>query len=401
MFSLLFYQCQTDEITVTPIENTPSTGDTITVSENITGDVTWTSGKTYILNDLIAVTGNATLTIEPCVVVKAAKGATGLVIVKGSKIDASGTSECPIIFTSTDDQLEPGEIVSPNLTGDDTGLWSGIFILGNAPVSSMTSSVVLSLLPLPDPDLGAFGGDVPGDDSGVLQYVSIRHTGYETAPDEVPCGLVLAGVGSGTTIDHVELFANQDDGFAVFGGTVNVSNVVTSAFKDDGFDCDMGYAGAMDNLIGIGGSSGNSSLELDGGEGTDNPAFTLKNASFKGSQNGGHYIGFRNGVNCMIENAYFFGFGAGAQVMLEEDADAANWLAGLIEVTNLEFNTSHLAAGNTTVESIFVDKGDNGNDAFTILVPDAAIVTTPGTGADKSVFAGWTVAGLTGGLNDF
>ena len=96
------------------------------------------------------------------------------------------------------------------------------------------------------------------DNSGTLAYVSIRHTGFETAPDETPCGLYLAGVGSGSTIDMVELYANVDDGFLVNGGTVSVKNVVTSHFGDDRYDCDKGYAGVMDNLIGIMGSENNS-----------------------------------------------------------------------------------------------------------------------------------------------
>ena len=50
---------------------------------------------------------------------------------------------CPIIFTSLQDQLEPGTIVSPNLTGDDKGLWSGLFILGQAPISTFNGQGVL------------------------------------------------------------------------------------------------------------------------------------------------------------------------------------------------------------------------------------------------------------------
>ena len=34
-------------------------------------------------------------------------------------------------------------------------------------------------------------------------------------------GLTLGGVGSGTTLDHIEVAYNLDDGFEFFGGTVN------------------------------------------------------------------------------------------------------------------------------------------------------------------------------------
>lgn len=398
--ALFFFQCQDDEIVETPKGGEPKAqGDTIVVSGNITSSVTWITGNTYILEDMVAVTNNATLTIQPCVVVKGAAGATGLIIDRGAKIDAQGTATNPIIFTSVNDQLKPGEIVSPNLTGEDTGLWSGIFILGDAPVSSQNPQNVVPLLP--QQPVYTYGGGVISDNSGTLKYVSIRHTGFETAPDETPCGLNLLGVGNGTTISHVELFANTDDGFLVAGGAVNASNIITSKFKDDGYDFDKGYSGTFDNIIGIGGNNNNFALELDGGENTTNPTFTIKNASFKGSQSGEDYIDFRQRVKCLIENAYFFGFDANSVVRLQQNADADNWIAGNINVTNLQFNTAHLAAGNTTIGAIFYDAGLNGNDAFTVRTPNAAIVTTPTTGANKSSFSGWTVADLTGALNGF
>ena len=403
---LLLVQCSSDSITITPFDLATNTGGTstsgtqgsiINVSTDITADITWTTGNTYILDSLITVSNGATLTIESCVLVKAENGATGLVIDKGANIDAQGTESCPIIFTSVDDALVNGDIVSPNLTAEDVGLWAGVFILGDAPVSTYSSPSTLELLP----GLPTYGGTNPTDDSGILSYVSIRHTGYETRPDEATCGLVLAGVGSGTTIDHVELFSNSDDGLVVQGGTVNITHLITSAFQDDGIDCDKGYGGTMDNLIGIGGNARNSSLELDGGEGASNPSFTLTNASFQGSQNSEYYIDFQQRVNCVISDAYFFGFDSVSTVILARDEDADNWLNDAIDVVNLEFNTSHLVAGNTTIGDIFVDKGANANDAFSTKAPDARIVTAPTVGADKSRFLRWTVADLIGALDDF
>jgi hypothetical protein len=353
----------------------------------------------YILENLVSVEGGATLTIEPCVLIKAAVGKTGLIISKNAKIDARGTPDCPIVFTSVLDELMPGDIVSPNLTGQDVGLWGGIFVLGNAPISSVQSSTIISLLP--QNPLYAFGGDDASDNSGELSYVSIRHTGFETAPAETPSGLTLGGVGNGTTIDNVELFANADDGFLMLGGTVEINNLVTSGFNDDGLDIDMGYSGTIDNVIAIGGSGKNSALELDGGEGAENPSYRIRNASFKGAIDGGYYIDFQNNVHCSIEDVYFFDFFEEAQVKLNMDQDAQNWLARSIDISRMEFNTSHLNAGNTTIETIFFDAGDNGNDAFTIRTPDASIVTSPTVGADKSSFDDWTVADAIGALNDF
>ena len=94
-------------------------------------------------------------------------------------------------------------------------------------------------------------------------------------------------------------------------------------------------------------------------------------------------IDFQQKVNCQIENAYFFGFDAGAIVKLDRDREADSWIDEMIDVSNLQFNTSHLSTGNTTIETIFVDAGLNGNDAFTIRVPDATIVTAPTTGGEQ------------------
>ena len=402
--SICFVQCQSDDITVTPIDDPTidpivTVFDTIDIYDPINTNQTWTSGNTYILHDLISVTDNATLTIEPGVLVKAMAGATGLVITKGAKIDAQGSAEQPIIFTAFEDMIQPGEILSPNLTSSDVKLWSGIFMLGCAPVSSRTTPAKFSRLP--DNPLFQYGGDVPTDNSGTLNYVSIRHTGYEISDDETPSGLNLGAVGNGTSISNVELLGNEDDALVLDGGTVNLQNVVSVFFMDDGIDCDRGWSGNIDNVIGVGADVFGAAIEVDGGEGTTNPSFTISNASFGGNLSGEAYIYFRAGVNCLIENVYFFNFDQAAEVKLRRDEDANNWINGQIDVTNLEFNTSHLSAGNTTIAQIFVDYGNDGSDAFSVRTPDASIVTTPTTGADKSVFAAWTVADLTGDLDDF
>lgn len=403
LISILFIQCQEDRVITTPIGNpNPVMGVTYEVNEPISVDETWTTGNTYVLNDLICVLDNATLTIEPGVVVKGATEKSGLVISQGSKIEANGTLTDPIIFTADEDEIEPGEIVSPNLTSEDVGLWGGIFLLGQAPVSFEfdPNPVVMSLLPMDACELN-FGGDDPSDSSGSMSFVSIRHTGAPQAPEEEPSGLVVAGVGSGTTIENVELYATKDDGLKIFGGTVDLTNIVLSHFGDDAIDIDNAWGGTIDNTIGSGANGSDSALELDGGEGTANATFTVRNTSFRGEMVGERYIEFRNNVNCLIENVYFFDFDGGAEVRLRKDDDAQNWLSESINVSNLQFNTSHLIDGNLTIEDIFVDTGDDMSNAFEVRLPDASIVTEPTTGADKSVFGGWTVASLTGILDAF
>src|SRR5690554_4622789 len=123
----------------------PANENVIGVSENITSNTTWETGKTYILQNRIAVTAGNTLTIQPGTVIKGEAGsgpnATALIVARGAKIDAQGTAAQPIIFTSVADEIEPGEIAGPNLDPTLDGLWGGVIILGNAPISASNQAV--------------------------------------------------------------------------------------------------------------------------------------------------------------------------------------------------------------------------------------------------------------------
>ena len=53
----------------------------------------------------------------------------------------------------------------------------------------------------------------------------------------------MAGVGSGTTIDHIQVTYAKDDAYEWFGGTVNCKYLIAYKTQDDDFDTDYGYAG--------------------------------------------------------------------------------------------------------------------------------------------------------------
>lgn len=99
------------------------------------------------------------------------------------------------------------------------------------------------------PEGDAFGGDRSDDDSGALTYVRIAYAGMVLAPNNETNGLSLAGVGRGTTIDHVEVREGADDCFEWFGGTADASHLVCVDPGDDGFDIEHGYAGHLRNLV--------------------------------------------------------------------------------------------------------------------------------------------------------
>ncbi len=260
------------------------------VTSDITTNTTWQTGTVYTLLGKIVVEPGVTLTIEPGVIVKADVGQGGnaswLVVARGAKILAEGTANSPIIFTSITDEIQPGMIVSPNLTPADRGLWGGLAILGNARISASDSNdedvsevSVEGLLPFDLNDI--YGGMDNADNSGVLRYVSIRHAGTNIGLGNQIDGLLLAGVGSQTVIDQVEVVAGFDDGVSWYGGAVNVSNLVTWSCGDDGIDTDQAWSGTLDNFAVI--TPNRTCFELDGPEGSYNATHTIQNGSILAS----------------------------------------------------------------------------------------------------------------------
>ena len=73
--------------------------------------------------------------------------------------------------------------------------------------------------------------------------MSLRHGGATVGPNNELNGLTLGSVGKGTTINHVEVVANSDDGIEFFGGNVDLKYGVVMFNDDDGFDWDQGYSG--------------------------------------------------------------------------------------------------------------------------------------------------------------
>jgi len=284
------------------------------VNTNITEDVTWKTGKVYILETRIAVEAGATLTIEPGVIIKGEAGtganATALLVARGATILAEGTVDAPIIFTTVADNIIPGQIASPNLDPDLNGLWGGVIVLGSARISASNengdvSEVQIEGIPTSDPN-GLYGGNNDADNSGVIKYISIRHGGTNIGSGNEINGLTLGGVGSGTVIENVEVVANQDDGIEWFGGTVNVKNVVVWNVGDDGLDTDQSWAGTVDNFFII--TVAGHNFELDGPEGTYKAGHTMKNGTVVASNSSRaaeDLINIDNNSIVTLENIYF------------------------------------------------------------------------------------------------
>ncbi|MDP5139240.1 MAG: hypothetical protein NWP83_02075, partial [Spirosomaceae bacterium] len=158
----------------------------------------------------------------------------------------------------------------PDETEEGQGRWGGLIILGKAPISvEVGAEAQIEGIPA-DESYGRYGGTEAADNSGVLEYVSIRHGGITIGANNEINGLTLGGVGSGTVINNVEVANTADDGIEFFGGTVNVTNALVWSQGDDGYDVDQAYAGTVTNFIYIAGNNSDHGLEIDGPEGSTN-----------------------------------------------------------------------------------------------------------------------------------
>ena len=210
-------------------------------------DYVWSSDTSYILDGRVYLEGGSSLTIEPGTIIRATESATAstaavLVITRDAQIFADGTAEEPIIFTSLRDT------VGMEIELGTRNLWGGLVVLGRAPVSvagGSTSIEGIEVIPgIPDDEnRSIYGGDEADDNSGIIRYVSIRYGGASIADGNEINGLTLGGVGSGTIVDFVEVYANLDDGVELFGGTVDVKHAAVSFCGDDSFDYDLGWVG--------------------------------------------------------------------------------------------------------------------------------------------------------------
>ena len=225
----------------------------VTDSDINAGDVVrWTADNVYVLDGAVFVEDGAELHIEAGTVVKAQDGqnvnASALVVARGGKIFAEGTATQPIIFTSIQDNISSPDL----LTYESRGLWGGVVILGHAGTNNPGDATgefkeiegVNELVGEGD-TRAQYGGSDDADNSGVMRYVSIRHTGInigESDGNEIQ-GLTLGGVGSGTTLEFIESYSSGDDGVEFFGGTVNLKYFISAFNADDAVDWDQGWRG--------------------------------------------------------------------------------------------------------------------------------------------------------------
>lgn len=406
MSSMMLVSCSDDDEEEQVIDATPG--------RTITADETWTADQIYTISGKFVVTNGATLTIEPGTIIKGAPGqgtsASALIIAQGAKIDAQGTAAEPIIFTSTTDNIQIGELVGTNLDRDDNQQWGGVLLLGKASISAENGDTESNIEGIPaDSGFGKYGGSDDSDNSGIMNYVSIRHGGISIGEGNEINGLTLGGVGTGTTLSNIEVYATLDDGVECFGGTVDLDNVLVYYQGDDGIDIDQSYSGTISNFAVICGNGiGDENLEIDGPEGSSNTdgLFTLSNGLCIIQSDDASAGDFKAGAQGMVNNVTFTNSGQEVKFRTKFDDNCVNTpdaYSNLVSVSpTLTFTEASIPSGVKVYDGDA--DSDNPTSCPAVLLADQvaanAAINMMGAGGtlDLTTVFAWTCAGQSGEL---
>ena len=349
-------------------------------------DVTWSADTTYVLDGYVFVESDATLTINPGTIIKgAASPSTGdassaLIISRGGQIFAEGTADFPIIFTAEFDLIDP-----PTLTPADKGLWGGLILLGEGVVG--VNGGVSNIEGIPSTEGRAeYGGDNNDDDSGILRYVSIRHGGDKLEANNEINGLTLGGVGRGTEIDFVEVYANLDDGIEWFGGAVEVKHACVSFCGDDSFDYDQSWDGKGQFWFTLQDDLSNRAGEWDGSEASDlQPQVSppIANCTFIGAgpvsnnEDNNDALRIRDDAAAHVDNSIFIDFARRA-IVIDNDAAQDSWqrfLDGDLTFSNNIY--FQFGAGSTFKDITSVSNSTNNDPLVQHLEDNANTIEDP------------------------
>ncbi len=211
----------------------------ITVQDSIFTNTHWTACNQYLLMGYVYVCQNATLTIDPGVIIKGDKNSKGsLIVERGSKLYANGTAAQPIVFTSN-------QPAGQRTYGD----WGGVILCGRAFVNWIGDQGQVE--GGPRSLYGGAGSDNNHDNSGAMHYCRIEFAGVAFSANNEINGLTFCGVGDATQIDHIQVSYSGDDSYEWFGGCVNCKYLVAYRGWDDDFDTDNGYRGKVQFGLGI------------------------------------------------------------------------------------------------------------------------------------------------------
>lgn len=363
-------------------------------------NVTLSSDYNYLLDGEVVIgngdaelTGSATpdeytLTIEAGTEVFG-ENDSYLVITRGSKINAAGTAENPITFSSVDEGYE------------GAGEWGGVVLMGFARTNADDGSGNVLAEAVGETEARYYGGSDNDDNSGIMQYVRITEGGYEVKTDEEINGLTLFGVGRGTTLDHIQVNSNQDDGIEFFGGTARVSHLVLTGNLDDSIDWDLGFQGNIQYALVTKVAESGYGMETDN-DGSDfdkapRSRPTLANVTIVGAAGADAGAKHREGTGAFVHNSIY----TGDDECLDVDDQSSEITNSELVYNNVIFN----CAANTSDDD---DDGAGNEYADAIVSAGGVIQTDPQLDANYKPASGDAQLGaavdfqstpVTGGIN--
>lgn len=313
------------------------------VCENITGDTTWTSETPILLQGLVFVeSGRLTIEAGAMIVGDASDGESdALVVTTGATIEAIGSADAPIVFTSALDNPQPGD-------------FGGVVLLGNAPINVGSANIE----GMGESANSQYGGNDPAHNCGALQYVRIEYAGSVFGTDNELNGLTLGGCGTNTSLSYIQSHRGLDDGIEFFGGTAGMTHAVISFPGDDGLDWDEGYQGEI-QFIAITGQ-GDNGIEADnlGDDPTatpmSNPTIWNMTIDCAGDERG---MNLRVGTGGSLNNVIITNCGK-EPFDIRGAESVANWNNGALTMNHvIAFNN-----GDFEVEEGVDDEGEDLND---------------------------------------
>lgn len=204
--------------------NGPNNSDEYTLRGELTDRLELQSGETYILSGGYTVKNGGLLKINKGVtIISEDDGDVDYILVEqGGMIDAQGTANEPIVFTSEN---------------KEAGAWGGIHICGRAPINLVGGAGKSEI------GDANYGGTDLNDNSGILKYIRLEYTGFAFSEEKESNGFTFYGVGRGTTCEYLQSYMGADDGFEWFGGNVDGKYLVSTGSGDDSFDWTEGWNG--------------------------------------------------------------------------------------------------------------------------------------------------------------
>ena len=345
----------------------------INLSGVYTEDLTLESDMEYLITGPVLMSDGTTLTIPAGLTIRAQPVGVNayIAIQQGARINASGTGTNPIVLTS-------------NASSPAAGDWGGLVICGRASINSTPAGSTNTATS----EVGglSYGGNVDNDNSGTLEYVRIEYAGGAIDGNAELNGLSMYAVGSGTTVDFVQIYEGSDDGVEFFGGTVNASHIAVVNAEDDSIDWTEGYTGTLTDVYVQHGVSHDKAFECDGyntdfsNETGTYSAPNVNNVTVIGADDGSEAIRLRAGTQGLFTNVVVTDF----DEAFDLDGDTGDNPTGqgviddLLQVTDVTFNN-------------VITKLKNDTD-FTFTEADFISGDGNGTGTDVASWgAGWTV----------